>query len=117
MVAPAATSSRIVPLPEPELTGTVQVVPDPLGAPMDGPATPAVVSAKSAASTPITASLNVTVKLIVAAFVGFGSARTIELIVGADVSLAKSVWASGLAPNEVQAVARPVESTSRYCQW
>ena len=44
-------------------------------------------SAKSAASTPLTASLKVTVQRSVVAFVGSASARSIDRTVGAVVSM------------------------------
>src|SRR5436190_18201336 len=80
-------SRRIVPSPLPVLTGMVQTVPAPLGAPIDAPLTPTEVARENdAAVTPLTGSLNVTVKLTLAAFVGFASARAIEVTVGAVVS-------------------------------
>ena len=70
------------------LTGTVQTVPAPLGAPTDAPLTPTEVARKNdAAVTPLTGSLNVTVKFTLAAFVGFASAGAIEVTVGAVVSI------------------------------
>ena len=55
------TSSRIVPEPDPVLTGTVQVVPEPVGVPIEAPETPVTVRAKSPATTGETDSENVTV--------------------------------------------------------
>jgi hypothetical protein len=53
---------------------------------MEAPATPVVFSENDAAVTPLTDSLNVTVKLTLAAFVGIGLARTTDDTVGAVLS-------------------------------
>src|SRR4051812_33143886 len=64
------------------------MAPEPLGPPvMDAPVTPVGVSAKSPASTPVTASEKVTVQLTELALVGLEPTRTIEETVGAVVSL------------------------------
>ena len=72
-----------VPVAVPTVTGTVHVAPLPVGVPSVAPVDPVPVIAKFAAVTPVTASLNVTVKLTVVAPVGFGSARVIETTFGA----------------------------------
>jgi hypothetical protein len=68
------------------LTGTFHVVPPPWGRRRTAPTIP-VVSEKSAALTPVTDSLNVTVKFTVAALVGSASARMIDETVGAVLSI------------------------------
>jgi hypothetical protein len=50
---------------------------------IDAPLTPAGASAKSAALTPLTLALNVTVKSTLAAALGLGSARLSDTTVGA----------------------------------
>src|SRR5947209_7613878 len=78
----AGASRRIVPLPVPVLTGTVQAVPLPVGVPIVAPVT---VEAREneAAVTPVTGLLNVTAKLTLAALVGSASARLMDVMVGA----------------------------------
>ena len=79
-------SRRIVPSPVPVLTVTVYVVPEPARPVIEAPLTPVWVRLKLVASTPVTASLNVTVKSAVAAFVGVETG-TMELTVGACASI------------------------------
>jgi len=77
-------SSRIVPEPEPVLTVTVLVVPEPDMPLTEAPLTPVVLREKLPVATPVTDSLNVTVKFIDAALVGV-VVGTIEVTVGAIV--------------------------------
>ena len=71
-----------MPLPEPVLTVTMYVAPDPPTAVMEVPVTPVVVRAKSATSTLLTDSEKVTVKSTLVALVGLVSARTILSTIG-----------------------------------
>jgi len=66
---------------------TVQVVPEPVVDVMLVPARPVFASAKSAVSTPVTLSLNVTVHCTLAAFVGDAPTRAIETTVGTVLSI------------------------------
>src|SRR5215218_4089527 len=75
-----------VPLPVPVDAVTVRVAPEPVTLVIDGDVRPEFASAKSAASTPVTLSLNVTVQLTLDAFVGLEPARLIETTVGAVAS-------------------------------
>src|SRR5262245_59840890 len=84
-------SRRMVPSPVPEETVTVRVAPEPDTPETEAPAIPPpVVSAKSVESTPLTDSLNVTVKVNDEAFAGFAAARVIDETVGGVVSLTRS---------------------------
>ncbi len=71
----------------PVLTVTVRVAPDPLTVVMDAPVIPVGVRLKSAASTPVTISENVTVKLTLARLVGLGLTRTLETTLGEVLSI------------------------------
>src|SRR5438093_477481 len=64
----------------------VYELPEPLTVVIDAALTPVAASAKSPASTPLTPSLNVTVKATLAAFVGLTLARLIEETLGAVAS-------------------------------
>ena len=77
----------MVPLPEPVLTLTVYVAPDPVMLVMDAPVTPVVVKLKSVISTPVTDSEKVTVKTTLVAPIVLGLARMMEMTVGALVSI------------------------------
>ena len=79
-------SRRSVPSPEPVSTLTVYVVPLPVIDEIEVATGPAAVITKSAASTPVTDSLKVTVKATLDADVGDEPARTIERTVGAVLS-------------------------------
>ncbi len=111
-----------MPSPVPLLTVTAYVAPLPVTPVIEVPATPEVVSEKSPASTPVTLSLNVTVKWTAAAFVGGrrraprgdgrrGSVDRIDLAAG--VSTAE--WRAGRVPDRAviddvepdRSVARP----------
>ncbi len=86
------TFRRNVPLPVPVLTVTVRVAPDPLTVVMMGtPVIPVRVRLKSASSTPVTISENVTVNLTVAALVGLGLARVL------DVTVTTGAFANGIS--------------------
>jgi hypothetical protein len=78
-------SSRIVPEPEPVLTVTVQVVPEPDMPLTEVPLTPVVFKVKLLVVTPETDSLKVTVKVVEVALVGV-VVGTIEETVGAVLS-------------------------------
>jgi hypothetical protein len=87
-----AVASRIVssvdqieadgPVPPPVETVTVRVAPLPVTPVTLGATLPVVLSAKSAASTPVTLSLKVVVNWIELALVGVGPTRAIETTVG-----------------------------------
>ncbi len=76
-----------MPLPEPVLTVTVRVVPDPLTAVTLAPVMPVEVRLKSATSTLMMASEKVTVKFTLARFVGLVLTRTLETTFGAVLSI------------------------------
>ena len=78
-------SRRIVPSPVPVLTVTVRVLPEPEIVPIEVPVTPVLVREKLPAATPVTDSLKVTRKVMLAALVGV-VVGAIELTVGAVVS-------------------------------
>ena len=76
-------SRRIVPLPEPVLTVTIQAVPEPLTEVTEAPVTPlAMVVEKLPLATPVTASEKVTAKVAVDDPVGLEVPSAIELTVG-----------------------------------
>src|SRR6185436_3734044 len=81
------TSRRIVPLPVPVLMVTVHVAPEPLTFVTDAPSTPVVVKLKSAVSTPVMDSENVTVNCILGRLVGLAFMQVLEITVGAVVSI------------------------------
>jgi hypothetical protein len=72
-----------VPVAAPTDTGTVHVVPLPVGIPTVAPVDPVPVIPKFAAVKPVTGSLKVTVKSIVAPLAGLAPARVIETTCGA----------------------------------
>ena len=77
-----------VPEPVPVDAVTVYVVPLPLAEPEKaGDVRPPLTRVKLALATPVTDSLNVTVQLTVAALVGLEAFATIEVTVGADLSI------------------------------
>ena len=76
----------MLPEPEPVSALTVYMLPEPLTVRMEAPVTPVAVMAKSVVSTPVTDSVNVTVKSTLAVLVGSGFARTMEFAVGAVIS-------------------------------
>ena len=72
-----------VPSPMPVFTVTTRVLPvSALTPAIDAPVRPVTARAKSAVPTPVTGSLKVTWNWTVAALVGFGSRRTIDVTVG-----------------------------------
>ena len=77
----------MVPSPEPVLTVTVRELPLPVTLAIEAPLTPLVTSAKSVLSTPLTLSLNVTVKFTLLAFVGLALARLMDKTVAAVLSI------------------------------
>ena len=89
ILSSSVTFRRIVPFPEPVLTVTVRVAPEPVTPVMDAPVTPMVVRKKSSKGalvfTPVTDLLKVTVKLTLAAPVGLELARSILITLGGGV--------------------------------
>ena len=84
-------------MPAPVLAVTVQVVPEPLTRVIAGePVRPLEMRLKLPATTPVTASLNVTVHWTDARVVGVVLTRLIETTVGAVVSMTMAL----LAPSE-----------------
>jgi hypothetical protein len=73
------------PFAAPNDTGTVHVVPLPVGVPTVAPVVPVPEIVKLEAFTPVTASLKVTVKSAVAPPAGLAPARVIETTFGAIV--------------------------------
>ena len=65
-------------MPEPVLTVTVRVAPEPVTPAMDAPVVSVVVREKSLVSTPVTDLLKATIKPTLGAFVGFVLASIIE---------------------------------------
>ena len=104
-----------VPSFNPVPTVTVYVAPLPEMPVIAAPVTPLWSTTKSPVPAPVTDSLNVTVKLTLAAFVGFASARTIDATVGGVLSI---VYASPAVKSAVEtlptaSVAPPSASASK----
>ena len=68
---------------------------------------PVVISLKSFTSTPVTSSLNVTVKRTLAALVGFGSARVMATTLGLVASYVRLNGAAARLPLPAASVAAP----------
>src|SRR5574339_802124 len=104
MLSSSITLSWSVPSPDPVLTRTVYVVPETgVTLAIEALAMPELVtSPKSlngeAVSTPVMASENLTVKFTLAALVGFGSARVIDVTAGRESKVNSYAPRSGAAP-------------------